>query len=569
MHHKSIPPEQNHGILSWTVATEAALATIPGLVPADIGRVAFVTATEKYFVLMNNVGPVWKFFIDQAHNPVTVSGTPNYITLAGQDLVRAQVNLASHVTGKLPAANIYDAAGHSIIGRANAAAGVQAAITLAEDTLVGRAIGGTVAALTAAQARKVIGDYSDDLPTLKPTLLLDPVNSGVVDPRIVTTRATDATFWDEFGVLKTAPANTLRIDHNPLTGERLGYLVEGAATNYVNHSENFAMAWWVKTSASVVSNLYTEESAGSLFRTSTITLPSAGLVCGFFDVERVNADWLLIYLSATSSGSNSVRCWFNIATGQIGNNGTLGSGVVFQASGIIDLGGGIYRCYLSAQFSDTTGFLLPHTAAGNGIATRADIGSGSGIGSAIKFHRAQLETGVTRPTSYIKTAVSAVTRAADVPVISGAAFSDFYNQNEGTFVFEARSDNYGSGGASAVMHVSNGPTGTGHYLGQWVTPSTKRMITSNIGNTIQASLSGPGGLGVFIKTAAAYQKDNYLGVNNGGSVLSDNLADVPVVDRVHIGCTVTGSQHLQGIIKSITYYPKAVTAAQLQALSRL
>tara|TARA_R110000772_G_scaffold36709_6_gene87672 strand:+ start:1684 stop:2961 length:1278 start_codon:yes stop_codon:yes gene_type:complete len=37
--------------------------------------------------------------------PVTVSGTPNYITLNGQDIVRGQIDLTTDVTGVLPAAN--------------------------------------------------------------------------------------------------------------------------------------------------------------------------------------------------------------------------------------------------------------------------------------------------------------------------------------------------------------------------------------------------------------------------------------------------------------------------------
>lgn len=36
---------------------------------------------------------------------VTVSGTPNYITLSGQDIVRAQIDLTTDVTGVLPVAN--------------------------------------------------------------------------------------------------------------------------------------------------------------------------------------------------------------------------------------------------------------------------------------------------------------------------------------------------------------------------------------------------------------------------------------------------------------------------------
>lgn len=40
------------------------------------------------------------------HAAVTVSGTPDYVTLSGQDLVRGSVDLAADVTGNLPVANL-------------------------------------------------------------------------------------------------------------------------------------------------------------------------------------------------------------------------------------------------------------------------------------------------------------------------------------------------------------------------------------------------------------------------------------------------------------------------------
>lgn len=41
----------------------------------------------------------------ELHNAITVSGTPNYFTLSGQDLIRGLVDLATDVTGVLPGIN--------------------------------------------------------------------------------------------------------------------------------------------------------------------------------------------------------------------------------------------------------------------------------------------------------------------------------------------------------------------------------------------------------------------------------------------------------------------------------
>jgi hypothetical protein len=55
-------------------------------------------------------------------------------------------------------------------------------------------------------------------------------------------------------VLQTASANVARFDHNPVTGESLGLLVEEQRTNLLLRSEEFDNAYWLKSNATITSN---------------------------------------------------------------------------------------------------------------------------------------------------------------------------------------------------------------------------------------------------------------------------------------------------------------------------
>jgi hypothetical protein len=79
------------------------------------------------------------------HSAVTLAGTPDYITLAGQQLTLLQIDLATDVTGDLPFANIAEIATSRILGRATAG-------------------NGNIEELTGATVRDLIGLDTDDSP---------------------------------------------------------------------------------------------------------------------------------------------------------------------------------------------------------------------------------------------------------------------------------------------------------------------------------------------------------------------------------------------------------------------
>jgi len=69
--------------------------------------------------------------------------------------------------------------------------------------------------------------------SIRPTLNLDFANSKELDPRITFYRDSIATYYDSKGVLRYSNVNEPRFDHNPVTGESKGLLIEEARTNYV------------------------------------------------------------------------------------------------------------------------------------------------------------------------------------------------------------------------------------------------------------------------------------------------------------------------------------------------
>jgi len=83
---------------------------------------------------------------------------------------------------------------------------------------------------------------------------------------ITFTRASLATYVDRDGILKTAATNVPRFDHNPITGESLGLLVEEQRTNLLLNSATLATQ-----SATVTAVAYTL----SFYGTGTVTLSGA------------------------------------------------------------------------------------------------------------------------------------------------------------------------------------------------------------------------------------------------------------------------------------------------------
>ena len=84
---------------------------------------------------------------------------------------------------------------------------------------------------------------SQNFPEEKPTLNLNFAGSRVLDPRITFSRSSVGTYMDDNGLLKTAAADEPRFDHDDVTGESLGLLIEESRTNLIPYSAVNTTNW--------------------------------------------------------------------------------------------------------------------------------------------------------------------------------------------------------------------------------------------------------------------------------------------------------------------------------------
>lgn len=370
--------------------------------------------------------------------------------------------------------------------------------------------------------------------------------------------------------LQTAASGAPRFDHNPVTGESLGLLIEESRTNLLKDSAELGSAAWVRTYVSITAN--------------TIVAPD-GTLTG--DKATSSADLAFHELWSpfdSVSGTTYTGSYFVKAGGHRFVQ-LLGTGVVFAEYANFDLltgtrtagtagfgqiqpvGNGWYRISITAvalSSSATARFAIALVA--SGASGRAATYTGNGY-SGIYIWGAQLEAGAF-PTSYIPTTSAQVTRAADAAVMTGANFSSWYRQDEGTVYANASTFGLASAG-QGVVTVGDGSLANRH--GIYAALDFSRVGGYSVsGSATSADLQTVGAASVGVFSAAyAYKPDNFAFSANGGNTNTDAAGVVPgYIDRLEIGRFYqTSIYYLNGHIRKLAYYPKRLSNAQLQALT--
>lgn len=401
-------------------------------------------------------------------------------------------------------------------------------------------------------------------------------------------RASSATYYDVNGILRTAAINEARnnayVPESSTVFRGPNWLVENAATNLLLYSEDFSAASWVKTASTSVTTNTTTAPDGTLTADTvsntaninsyigqpTTLLNNTRYTVSLF-VRPLTTNKIIVFEFGNPSTSYSVGT-FNLSTLTFSGTGP-GNGY----GSITTLSNGWYRI----SYSITT------SATGSTTFNVIYLGAYGTTSDSVSFALwgAQLETGSTA-TSYIQTVATTATRAADVVsypsitraadvfsspsvtrsadtvTISGSNFSSFYNQSEGTFLWEGkfnitRDDN------DAMFSVNNGSVGEQRFSirrGNTLATTTGSNFINGINTGLTTNLG---------RVAFAYKSGSYAIVTNGTINSQPTSTQVPTPDRItqfnaYEGDVVRNSIHHRKLV----YYPFRLSNSQLQAITK-
>jgi hypothetical protein len=408
--------------------------------------------------------------------------------------------------------------------------------------------------------------------------------SSIETPAVFTGRSSTGTFIGSNGLIQTAASGVARYQYTPSDLTIPPYLLlESAGTNLFTYSDQFDNAYWGKVRGTINQNVIAAPDGtvtADKFVESTETgshylLPSSSSVVSgsayTLSAFAKNAGrYLTLYFPSNGFGDSNVEnaSTFDLLNGLIYSSGSK------VTTAISNVGGGWYRCVINKVATVSTALNIPIYLSNNGTSLTSYTGDGT---SGVYLWGAQLEQS-DRPSTYIPTTTSQVTRAADTStssqvtraadsaVMTGVNFSSWYRQDEGTLFINYRLA-YKNTNAD-ILSISDGTSSELIQVRLSSTSLAQYSITDN--GVVQASISplGYSSLGVDYLRSMAYKTNDFSSSINASAVLTDTVGTVPTVNRMDIAGTFFGGVTLNGTIKKIVFYPKRLSNTELVGITQ-
>ena len=398
---------------------------------------------------------------------------------------------------------------------------------------------------------------TQDYPNIRPALDFNFAAVKKLDPRMTFKRTGEASYHDGVGSVKFATENEPRFEHDIISGDCKGLMLEPAGTNYSYYSRRFetiASGSWVPQNGgatpTVTANTYTapDGTSSGAYMADTITGATGTAFNGNVVQQQHTAGanvkhTFSMYIKLITSTQ---------ATIYIRDGGT---GSVSSASAIPNTRN--WQRVVVTSSAALTNSTTHSFYFGNTNGTIAVWGS--------QIERSDYVS------SYIKTEDGANgTRDRDHGVrLDGEDVTDVFNQGEGTLIAEATPTLLTANQGLVSFHQDFGSVNR-IELRACASTATSARFESVVGSSTTANIViAHAGLGQSSKYAFAFQENNYASCVNGSTVATDTSGAFPHgtgINSLLIGDTVY-SVTSSLIIKRVMYYADRLSNNQLVTLT--
>ena len=352
-------------------------------------------------------------------------------------------------------------------------------------------------------------------------------------------------------ILFNHPTNIPRIEYDA-DGNLLGLLVEEGRTNLNTQSESY-IGEWSPVNVTLTENQSSPDGQTSAVKLTLDTLSGNAAITRNVPATSVGTQYVVS--AFVKKGENRYATLFGWGNGTDGIAFDIQE-LTYQINDSWDAGGVID---INDEWVRIWGAVTPLTAPSCYVGMVKSLGSSRAWagGEYLTVFGVQVEQG-SFPTSYIPTSGSTATRSADVASIDVTEFG--YNQSEGSlFVQFGHSDpeledqNYVLGSTTSSRFLFNNALDDGFR----VYDGSTTLVVGDIPTDKTQ-----------VKIAISMGDFGTISSLNGGSVSSNaNVkAHLNIGSDLFIG-NLNGVSQLNGHIKSLKYYPRALTATQIQELT--
>ena len=348
-----------------------------------------------------------------------------------------------------------------------------------------------------------------------------------------------------------------RFDYSETTvGLKKGLLIEGASSNLIKCSEDQANALWVKYGVSTPGGKSTTASPDGLLTANKLTFNS-GQESGIYMLFSscfIPLTSGVVYTQSVwvrSDASVQVRlAYFN------GTTSTFTSPVTTT----------------STWTRITQTFTTSGTSASSNVALTSNAAFTAGL---IEWWGYQVEAG-TAPSTYIPSGLTQIGRSQDEAIVKGSDFSSWYNTASGfTFVVDYfRGERSVASTARSVLATDS--VSPKHFHIKQASGSANQVWSEFAADRITAvTLAAGRNKAAFSCGSTAVNPSPTMVVNGGVPVSSTTTGYTPSTSTwLTLGAQSTSSSSisdpntlLNNSIRSISFYPRPFTTAQLQAVT--